>query len=418
MSAAPETARRPRPGVAIHGLFLVFGVSVAAFFPFQAAWLDEHGFKADEIGLVIAVMAATRTVFLPIWGHLADTRTGRRTALQVGALMTGVCALVLGLLHVPLAIIVTFVILSMFMVAVGPNVDSMALTHLGESNRSEYGNIRGWESFSYAVACLVVGTILQSLGSFEMAMAMFGVSMLAVFAWAFTMPRDAPERHEDDGGKLGAIGAVFREAPRFWLFLLALFLLWIGFNAAWSFFTLKIVDAGGGPLLIGVGAAIGGAVEFPVMRLSARLHHTWGIRNTYMLGCAVYVVGFILWGAIDDPQIVAFLTFFEGIGFGFLFTTGVVVIGTMLPSSLYSSGNSVAGVVGWGIAPIIGAGLGGIVYRQLGPFVLYMGAAALVVGAAAVAWFALSPPELSQPVRSTELQAPGEPDERPSPDLS
>lgn len=399
MDAAPTTARRPRAGVAIHGLFLVFGVSLAAFFPFQVAWLDEHGFAADEIGLVIAAMAATRMVFLTIWGHLADTRTGRRTALQIGALMTGVCGLLLGLLEVPLAIVATFVVLSMFMVAVGPNVDAIALTYLGEDNRSDYGNIRGWESFSYAVACLLSGWVLQAVGGFDLAMPLFGVSMLAVFAWSFTLRRDVAEHHEEHGGRLGAIGAVFRESPRFWIFLLALFLLWMGFNAAWSFFTLKIVDGGGGPLLIGIGAAIGGAVEFPVMRLSAKLHRAWGIRNTYMLGCAVYVVGFVLWGAIDDPEIVAYLTFFEGIGFGFLFTTGVVVIGTMLPRSLYSSGNSLAGVVGWGIAPIIGAGLGGFVYRQLGAFVLYLGAAALVVAAAAVAWIALSPPELSRPVR-------------------
>lgn len=402
MSSATAPRARPSAGVAIHGLFLVFGVAIAAFFPFMAAWLDERGFEADQIGLVIAVMAATRTVFLPLWGHFADTRTGRRTALQIGALVTGACGLILGILHVELVIVAVFVFLSVFMVAVGPNVDAMALMHLGDHNRSDYGNIRGWESLSYAVACVIFGVILQAAGEFTLAMPLFGLGMLAVFAWSFTMRRDAPEYETSHDGKLGAIGAVFREAPRFWIFLLALFLLWVGFNAAWSFFTLKIVDAGGGPLLIGLGAGLGGAIEVPTMRLSAKLHRSWGIRNTYVLGCAVYVVGFVLWGLIDDPQIVAFLTFFEGIGFGFLFTTGVVVIGAMLPRSLYSSGNSVAGVVGWGIAPIIGAGAGGIVYRQAGSLTLFLLAAVLVVAAAAVAWIALSPPELSQPVREPD----------------
>ena len=53
-------------------------------------------------------------------------------------------------------------------------------------------------------------------------------------------------------------------------------------------------------------------------------------------------------------------TVFEGAGFASLFTTMVVVIGRMLPSNLYSTGQSLAATMGFGIAPIIGAGLGGL----------------------------------------------------------
>ena len=74
-----------RPAIAVYGLFIVFGLVIAAFFPFLAIYLAGRGLSPDQIGLVIAAMAAARLLFLPVWGHVADTTIGRLTTLQVGA---------------------------------------------------------------------------------------------------------------------------------------------------------------------------------------------------------------------------------------------------------------------------------------------------------------------------------------------
>ena len=50
------------------------------------------------------------------------------------------------------------------------------------------------------------------------------------------------------------------------------------------------------------------------------------------LGCAVYALGFLLWGSISNPTIVSLLTVLEGVAFSMLFTTSVVVVGRLLPS--------------------------------------------------------------------------------------
>ncbi|HZD18665.1 MAG TPA: MFS transporter, partial [Actinomycetota bacterium] len=191
--------------------------------------------------------------------------------------------------------------------------------------------------------------------------------------------------------------AVFRAAPRFWGFLAAQLLVWTGFHAAWNFIALKIQLGGGGPLLVGVGTALGGLVEVPMMRLSSRLSGTWGLRRVYSSGCLIYATGFLLWGLIEDPTIVSLLTVFEGAGFALLFTTAVVVVGRMLPPTLYSTGQSMSTTVSLGIAPILGAGVGGFVYDALGPVTLYTGASLLALSGAGAAWLALSIPALAQP---------------------
>jgi len=172
---------------------------------------------------------------------------------------------------------------------------------------------------------------------------------------------------------------------------------WTGFNAAWNFIGPRIEDQGGGPFLIGLGTALGGVVEVPVMRSSSRLQRRFGLRLVYMAGCIVYGLTFLLWGSVSDPTILSLLAVFEGIGFSLLFTTGVVIVGRLLPRSLYSTGNAVGQMVSFGIGPILGAGVGGFVYQHLGAPTLYLSACVLALGAALVAWFALATPALSEP---------------------
>ena len=372
--------RNVTPRTSVQVLFVLFGVAVASFFPFLALFLDDRGLSPGEIGLVIAAMALARIAANPVWGHIADTTLGRRSVLRIGALGSAVTALALFWVEGSTAILIGSVLFAAFSTTTGPNIDAIALAHLGEGRMGEYGRIRAWESLSYGISCLAIGAIL---------------------AWSATIAPDRPTPLEHHG-RLGSVGAAFRAAPRFWRFLVAVFLVWTGFNAAWNFFALKIASEGGGPLLVGLGTALGGLVEVPMMRLSSRAHRSWGLRKAYVLGCCVYAFGFLMWGLVDDPTIVSFLTVFEGIGFAFLFTTGVVVIGRMLPSSLYSTGQSMVATIGFGVAPIVGAGIGGFVFETFGDVTLFAIASALALAGAVGAWLSLTDPAVSEPLREVE----------------
>jgi PPP family 3-phenylpropionic acid transporter len=392
-----------RPAVAVQVLFLLFGFVIAAFFPFIALFLEDRGLSVSRIGLVIAFMAVGRVLCSPIWGHLADATLGRRRTLQIGMAGAGVAALVLFRTHELGPIVVVAFVLAAFSATTGPNMDAIALEHLGDERLTDYGKIRGWESLTYAAGCFAFGLTLQQVGV-RWQMPIFAAASFLVLVWSFAVRRDRPRRVEGHG-RLGTVGAVFREAPRFWGFLAAVLLVWIGFNGAWNFIALKIERGGGGPLLVGIGTALGGCMEVVVMRIASRLQARMGLRFVYVLGCCIYAGGFLAWGLIANATVVSLLTVFEGTAFALLFTTGVVVIGRMLPSSLYSTGQSIAAMTGFGIGPILGAGIGGVVYQRFGPAVLYAGASALALSAALVAWVALSTPALSRPRRDPATAA-------------
>ncbi|HYJ61093.1 MAG TPA: MFS transporter [Actinomycetota bacterium] len=401
--------RRPQvsDAVQVRGLFLFFGFVIASFFPFFSLYLREyHGLDEAQIGTVLLIAGALRAVANPVWGHQADTRLGRLTVLQIGLVGSGLAALWLngvdGLAMVALA----SAIHSMFLIAQGSNLDAITLAHLGDGAMQTYGRVRMWESATYGIGCLLFGAILQAAGM-GWAMPLYAASVALVLLWSTTVPRDRARRLEESG-RFGAVGQVFKEAPRLWGFLAAVFLVWTGFNAAWNFIGLRIDDAGGGPLLIGLGAALGGAIEVPTMWASSRMQTRWGLRNVYVLGCLVYATGFLLWGSVDDATTLSLLTGLEGIGFSLLFTTAVVVIGRLVPEHLYSSGNSITGTVGFGIAPILGAFVGGIVYQELGSATTFILAAVLAALGAVVAWFALSTPELCDPIPAEPVVLPSE----------
>ena len=386
-----------RPAAAILGLFLIFGLIVASFFPFLSVYLKGRGFEPDEIGFLLSAMALVRIVAMPVWGHVADTRTGRKRALQLGLVGMVTFALVASVLDSFVGVALGLVGIALAMAASGPNIDALALVHLGDERMADYSRIRGWESLSYASACLAFGFVLEAFGV-ELALVLYAAAGVALLIWTTMAVRHDRPTEVVEHGRLGAIGAVFREAPRFWGFLAATLLVWTGFNGAWNFVGLKIAGAGGGPLLIGVGTALGGFMEVGVMRLSSRLHRRLGLRKVYALGCLTYAFAFLLWGLIDDPTTVSVLAVFEGVGFSLLFTTSILVVGKLLASSLYSSGNSISTMVGFGIGPIIGGGLGGIVYERLGSTTLFVGASIVTLLGGVTAMLALRTRALDTPL--------------------
>jgi len=379
---------------AVIGTFVLFGAMIAAFFPFFALFLDDKGLSPDRIGLVLAAMAAARVVTNPVWGHLADARLGRVRLLRIGVVAASTAAVAMFFTGGMAAIAVVAFVFAAVAAAIGPNIDAIALTHLGDSRMGEYSRIRALESLSYAVACLAYGALLQT-GGVRWSMPVYAVAGLLLFAWTYRFRPDSPKGVAEHG-RLGTVGAVFREAPRFPLFLVALLLVWTGFNAAWNFFALRIEAAGGGVLLVGIGTAVGGAVEVPMMLWVGRLQGRFGLRKTWVAGATVYAVTFLLWGLVNDPRVISGLTVLEGVGFALLFTSGVVIAGKMLPQSLYSTGQSLMTMVGFGAAPIVGAGIGGFVFQSLGPLWLYSVASLITLCGVVVGWMALHGRDLTE----------------------
>ncbi len=384
-----------RAGTSVRALFALIGISVAAFSPFLALLLRDRGFDPSQIGVVFGAMAGTWMVANPVWGHVADAWVGRVRALRIAAVGTATMSLVFFPPERSMLVVLPVVIaLAAFRGAVVPIGDAIALDHLGPENVRDYGLIRLWSSLAFAVAAIACGALYQ-VASIGLVPLVYAVTMATLAAWSTTLVRDVPT-HVPSGERFGSVGAAFRAAPRL-APLLAGMLLWgIGFAAAWTFLPLRIVGRGGGPLLVGIAAAVGAFIEVPVMRKSKWFTGRFSLRGVYVLGCVIYGTVFVAWAFVKSPVVIAVLNGFEGVGFALLFVSGVMVVGKLVPGHLQATGQSLMQMVGQGLGPVLGASIGGVVYGRYGPKALFLGAGASTLLAAMVIWFTLSPPAFSE----------------------
>ena len=127
---------------------------------------------------------------------------------------------------------------------------------------------------------------------------------------------------------------------------------------------------------------------------SSRLQQRWGLRRVYMLGCCVYADGVPAVGRGVEPDgCCRSSRCSRGWGSACCSRRASSIVGRLVPTQLYSTGNAITSMVGFGLGPILGAGVGGFVYERLGAGrAVRRRRPLLALAGAVVAWFALAKP--------------------------
>jgi PPP family 3-phenylpropionic acid transporter len=370
-------------------LFTLIGAAGAIFIPFFAVLLRERGLTADRIGLVLAVSSFTGVLAAPFWSHVADGQLGTIRTLRASFAVSAV--LVIALMPTGASLVAIAVIAGLLGAAqapVLPLANALALTHLGRERETEFGRIRLWTSIGWAIAVMAVGAWfqLQGLGTLLPLFAA-GIVLCALVTTRFR-PETPAERRRGTS-RLGSVGDALH-APRFATFVLGVFLVSVASTASWAFVPLRIAAHGGGPWLIGLSAGLAALIEIPFFRAGATLTARFGLRNLYVLGAAVYIATMVAWSLTADPTIVAAVKALGGIGFGLTYGAMVVITGRLVPADLLNTGQTILQTTSMGIAPIVGSGLGGLIWVHLGPTTLFAWSAVFATVGTVVAWAALS----------------------------
>jgi len=383
-------ARLAHPDRDVRILFTVSGASGAAFIPFFVLLLRDRGFHADEIGLILAVSALAGVAATPVWSHVADTRMGTVRTLQLTSLVTAGVAL--GLMLTGSSLWATIAVVAALGIVSGPGTalgDVIALGHLGPERMTEYGEVRLWASLGWAIAVLAFGAWFERAGLGPV-LPVYAIGTLVYVAATVPFPVTRPGHAHERVSRLGSVGEVFRSEPRLLPFLLGLLLVSTATWGAWSFVPLRIAARGGGPFLVGLAACVAAIVEIPFFRASGWLGEHVGLRRLYLSGCAVYVVMLVAWSLVAAPAVVAAIKMIGGAGFGLTYAALVVITGRLVPERLRNTGQALMQISTVGIGPVVGAAVGGLVYRHLGPPTLFASAAVLASVGAIVVWRALS----------------------------
>ena len=372
-----------------------YGSVFGLLMPFTLPLLAERGLSAAQIGLIMGVTGVAALVAYPAWGGVADGWLGRPRTTALASLLAaigGAWILLAG--DDPLALTAAMSVAVVGSMAWGPLIDALTLELLGEGS-ADYGRIRVWTSVGWAASTFLAGLVWSVAGPMPVFAAFVAGSLVMVALMLAPLPLPA--------GQVDGAHAAPRPSVRSWLplltapvmvgFLVGLLLTAIGEHASARYVSLRILDQGGGIVLVGVAAALPALVETPIFASSRGLATRLGLRALFVGGAIVAAVLMGLVAVAPEPWMAAGLRAIEGTSYAMRYMAMVLVIGVLMPRRLYALGQSVAWFVYAGFAPIAADVAGGLIYDSFGAEALFLLIMIAFFAGAAVVWYVLRGPE-------------------------
>lgn len=364
--------------------YVLVGVADGTLLPFIPLYLLEHGLGAAGIGAVLAGMALVWLLAGLACGFLADTRVSAELIVLVGAAATAALALTLALARdgVTLALLILALTLVRSPITL---LDAIVLRKLRAMSRTGYARIRLRMSAGWAISAIASGAVYQVFG-FGLIPFIYAplAAVVALWMWRAVKP-EAAAASADRSSPVGA-GVRLGGIPLVMVgFLFSCLLLGVSLAATQNFVTLQIGVLGGGAFLVAAAAAFQALTEIPTMGYTHVLTRHFSHRALFAIGCAIYLAVFIAWALVSSALVVALLKLALGVAFALTYVASVTIANELSPARFRATGQALIKSTMFGLAPIIGALGGGIVYATFGARLMFLASTVVVAAAGAIA---------------------------------
>jgi PPP family 3-phenylpropionic acid transporter len=369
--------------------FILVGAAEAVILPFIPLYLFERGFDVPLIGAVVAGAALGSFVAGPLWANFADNRLGPERTVAVASAVAAAVALLLAVANTRVAVAIVSVALWMARAPLMSLLDVIALGRLGTGGRAGYARIRLRMSAGWAASVLVLGGLFQ-LGGLRLLPFVYAPVVLVLGFWMWRRLTVAPAVTRVEPAPRSAGTKALNAMPAALIsFLISALLLGAAFAATANFVTIRINVLGGGVLLIGAAAAFQAITEIPTMAYTHVLMRYLSARVLYIVGVGIYVLVFIAWAFLSDAVTTALLKLVMGVGFALTYVASVLIADDVAPSHLRATVQALVKSVSGGLAPVLGALGGGVIYGVIGPEAMFLVAGGVAAVAAVIVLIAV-----------------------------
>ena len=278
-----------------YAAYFLFGGIQWPYFP---VWLEAKGLDASTIGLVIAAPMIVRIVFTPVATHLADRYAALKAAIVILSAGGTLAMAVLGQLEGGIAILIAFVIATMFFSPTISIAEAYALNGLRARGRA-YGPVRLWGSVAFIAGNVGAGLLLDAIAPGNLIWLSVAALAVSTVAAVMLVPFDRGPRVE---AKAGAPAGAAWCTPAFVTVAAAAALIQGSHALFYGFSTLDWRAAGFDGLTIGVLWGLGVVSEIVLFALSGRLPGWLGPTLLLAIGG---IGGVVRWTAMafDPPAL-------------------------------------------------------------------------------------------------------------------
>lgn len=349
-------------------------IGAGSFMPFIYVYLDEFGLSGQQIGWLATLGPIVMlTIAMPIAAFADKTKTRRRLvqAAQIGT------ALSIFLMQFSKSFM-GFAIL-MLVMAIFNSISSIAeslTARMAKSYNLNYGAMRLWGSFAFAVSSLAFGAIWEKFG-FE---PMFIVAGLLYLPLAFIAGK-LEEGRSAEKAETHSVFALLKDTGLL-LLIMATFLASVSNSMAMTFSGIYAKSLGGGNFLVGLMISVGAFAELPAMYYNMQIERRIKAPNAVILSYAVLALGFLGYIFTPTPALIPVFSVFKGLGYGLWITLTIRMITQRTPDEWASTAQSLITVSIFGLAPLVANPLGGWLNDAFGTRSVYwLGVGGLVLAA-------------------------------------
>ena len=374
----------------LSGFYFFYFAAVGCFLPYWALYLQSLGFNHSQIGLLMAILPATKVISPTLWGWLAD-HTGRNIALiRVSSCLTAASFALVFKEDSFVWLALTIFLVSFFWNAPMPLFEALTLSYLRQDSH-RYTSIRIWGSIGFVLAVFAVGWALDAF----LAMACLPWLVLGQFLFMALVSLVLPGRSMQVHGIVaGSLRAIFQRKGVIAFFLVCL-LVQISHGPYYSFFSVYLKESGYNASQTGLLWSLAIVAEILLFSVFHRVSRRINLRGVMLAGTALSVLRwFLIAWWVDNTVLLIVAQLLHAASFGANHVAAIQFIHKHFAWPHQSKGQALYGSLSFGLGGMLGSYASGEVWVSLGPAFVFSAAAGLCLAALLIVWGWVEKPEM------------------------
>ena len=364
----------------LSSFYFFYFASLGALIPYWSLYLKSLGYSAQSIGILMAIIPATK-IFAPyLWGWLADHTRHPITIIRLANLLAVVA-------FAGVFVDTGFIWLSLVLLAFSffwnsslPLFEAMTLNHLGDDEH-RYSVVRLWGSLGFIMMVVLLGEYFD-MTSIDRAPIVIVVLLAGILLVSLIVPERLSTHHEGQAPIINVI----RE-PVVLAFLLVCFLMLMSHGPYYTFYSIYLESHGYSRGMIGLLWAIGVMAEVIVFLMMHRLLLTIDMRKLLLITFLLTALRGVLIGFfIDNLSVLFFAQLFHAFSFGVFHAVSISLVHRFFTGRHQGRGQALYASLSFGAGGAAGSLLSGLLWDQMDHAWLFSLAAAVAVIAFLVVW--------------------------------
>lgn len=338
------------------GISCFFYLAYGAFTVILSMYCQDIGMSASQIAYIVSFAPLLSIVTQPFFGYLADKwHSPKKVSILLMTIMM-VCIFIFAISRNFWILLLTSGITVSFMNAVTPLTD-----RIGVSSPYQFGRIRLWGSFGYAIMAQISGILYQYISPFSNFMAaILGALLTVICIYMVSDPKlnEPIELKDNNALSTKTITLDLLHNKPYVIFLIISLFFWGACSTNFNYLSIFIRYLGGSASQVGTYQLCATLFEIPMILATDYIIKKVSFRSMMIFAIIVSMINFAWYASLPTVNWIIYVFVFKGFS-TVLFTMLTVRLVLVLVKDEYVS-------TAYGIQAMLGKGLGAMVFQLIG----------------------------------------------------